>query len=54
MGAPELVPFGDRTAAEAFARDHGGSVLQLDEIDDALALAPVEVEADPAGGDHEH
>jgi copper chaperone NosL len=54
MGAPELVPFGERAAAEAFARDRGGSVQRLDEIDDALVLTPVEIDTDAAGQDHEH
>jgi len=52
MGAPELVPFADRTEAEDFARQHGGSVLSLTEISDELVLAPVEFEGD-GGSDAE-
>jgi copper chaperone NosL len=54
MGAPEAVPFGERAAADAFARDYGGSVLRLDEIDDALVLAPVEIDPDAEGAGQEH
>lgn len=32
MGAAEFVPFSDRTAAEAFARDHGGEILAFADI----------------------
>ncbi len=46
MQAPEIVPFATRAAAEAFAARHGGEVLRLAEIPDALVLAPVEFEAD--------
>ncbi|MFP7674671.1 nitrous oxide reductase accessory protein NosL [Marivita sp. S0852] len=46
MGAPELVPFSDRTAARDFAADHGGAVMTLDEIPDAAVLAPVELVQD--------
>lgn len=45
MGAPELVPFADRAAAERFTLAHGGTVLALDEIDDRLVLEPVEFDA---------
>ena len=41
MGTPELVPFSDREAAEAFAALRGGAVMTLDEIPDAVVLAPV-------------
>ena len=43
MGAPELVPFSDRTAAQGFAAIHGGAVMALDEIPDAAVLAPVDL-----------
>jgi len=49
MGAPELVPFAVRTAADAFIRDHGGAVLRLAEVPDALVLAPVEFATDADG-----
>lgn len=32
MGAPEAVPFGEREAAEAFARRHGGRVVGWEQI----------------------
>ena len=38
MDAPEFVPFADRSAAEAFARDRGGVVLALSEITAKQAL----------------
>ncbi len=40
MGAPEVVPFADRPAAERFAAAHGGRVVGLDDIPDAAVLAP--------------
>lgn len=49
MGAPELVPFGKREAADAFVREYGGLVRRLDEIEDALVLSPVDMDADKAG-----
>jgi copper chaperone NosL len=49
MGAPELVPFTERSAAEAFVRQHGGTILALAEIDDAEVLAPVEFTLDAEG-----
>jgi copper chaperone NosL len=49
MGAPELVPFTGRSAAEAFVRQHGGAILGLTEIDDAEVLAPVEFTLDAEG-----
>lgn len=59
MGAPELVPFADRAAADAFIAAHGGEVLRLAEVPDAAVLAPVEFATDangnfvpPAGAAH--
>ena len=49
MGAPELVPFSDRAAAEAFVARHGGKVLQLALIPDEAVLAPVEFRLDEEG-----
>lgn len=48
MGAPEIVSFADPAAAAAFAAEHGGSVMDLDDIPDSAAIAPV---ADPGGDD---
>ncbi|GIL01292.1 MAG: NosL copper chaperone [Alphaproteobacteria bacterium] len=44
MGAPELIPFSRREAAETFAARHGGQVMALAEIPDAAVLAPVETD----------
>ena len=41
MGAPELVPFADAGAAQAFAAANGGQVAALDVIADADVLTPV-------------
>jgi copper chaperone NosL len=46
MGAPELVPFSDRDAAQSFAAANGGAVMTLDEIPDTAVLAPVELVQD--------
>lgn len=43
MGAPELIPFSDRKAAEAFASANGGQVSALSEIPDSAVLSPVEI-----------
>jgi len=51
MEAPELVPFSDRSAADAFVARHGGQILRLAEIDDGDVLAPVEFEDDIGEGD---
>ena len=51
MGGAEIVPFGTREAAEAFARDKGGTVRGFDE------LTPDEVlggEAEQGEGAHAH
>ena len=49
MGAPELIPFSDHVAAEAWAAEHGGRVLALGEIPDTEVLAPVEFATDAEG-----
>jgi copper chaperone NosL len=49
MGAPELVPFTTRGAAETFAAKHGGEILPLDAIPDEVVLAPVEFALDADG-----
>lgn len=46
MGAPELVPFSDRDAAQSFAAANGGAVMTLDEIPDTVVLAPVVLDQD--------
>jgi len=40
MGAPELVPFSERRAAEAFAAANGGQVLRLEQVPDDAVLGP--------------
>lgn len=42
MGAPEIVPFAELSAALAFANRHGGRVAALHEISGNEVLAPVE------------
>ncbi|MBV2361585.1 nitrous oxide reductase accessory protein NosL [Thalassococcus sp. CAU 1522] len=41
MGAPELVPFSDPAAAEAFRADNGGTVMRVAQIPDEAVMAPV-------------
>jgi copper chaperone NosL len=43
MGAPELVPFKDRQAAETFAAVHGGTVVTFKEIPVDAVLGAVEI-----------
>jgi len=51
MGAPELVPFADAGAAQAFATAQGGQVVTLDQIADTDVLSPLADEAAPGPGD---
>jgi copper chaperone NosL len=51
MGAPEIVPFADRAAADAFARANGGAILSLDEIPDEVVLTPVALDGDAEDDD---
>lgn len=44
MGAPELVPFASAEDARGFVGQHGGEVLQIDQIGDEMVLGPVEVD----------
>lgn len=51
MGAPEIVPFADRASASKFTAKNGGSIVSLDGIPNAAALAPVDLDIplkDPA------
>ena len=41
MGAPELVPFSDPTAASAFATQNGGAVMDVAAVPDSAVIAPV-------------
>ena len=53
MGAPEFIPFADRTAALRFAAVHGGTTIPHGDLTDAMVLAPVEVElGTESAGDH--
>lgn len=49
MGAQELVPFSEHSAAAEFAGLNGGKVLTLEEIRDDMVLAPVEFATDKNG-----
>ena len=49
MGAPELVPFGARSDAEAFALSRGGTVKRYADIARNDVLAPVEIGHLPGG-----
>lgn len=49
MGAPELIPFADRAAAENFVARNGGEVLPLLSVSDEAVLAPVEFRLDVEG-----
>lgn len=49
MGAPELVPFSDRAAAQAFVTRAGGELLSLEAVPDETVLAPVEFDVDSDG-----
>ncbi len=42
MGAPEFVPFSDKEKALEFAKERGGELLSLDDIDAEMVLAPVD------------
>lgn len=48
MGAAEAVPFGDRTAADAFVTAHGGRVVRMSEIPQTYVLG-----SDASTGDAE-
>ncbi len=43
MGAPEIVPFADRTVAEAFALRNGGAVMAYPDIPDDAVFAPIDL-----------
>ncbi|MCA8883851.1 MAG: nitrous oxide reductase accessory protein NosL [Rhodobacteraceae bacterium] len=45
MGAPEIVPFADERAADAFVGRYGGAVVTLDTIPDGAALDPIDLDA---------
>ncbi|HFQ15861.1 MAG TPA: copper resistance protein CopZ [Rhodobacteraceae bacterium] len=53
MGAAELVPFGSRAGAEAFAKARGGRVARLDEIRNEDVLAP-DSDAPDTDGDSDY
>ena len=43
MGAPEAIPFGERSAAEKFVARHGGRIVGFAGIPGDYVLSPVEV-----------
>jgi copper chaperone NosL len=51
MGAPETVPFADRSHAEAFAKQHGGQVVAFNGVPTDYVLADAAVPAH--GGTHQ-
>jgi copper chaperone NosL len=44
MGAPEIVPFASRLAAEEFVATYGGRAVAFDQIPDDAALGPVDLD----------
>jgi len=44
MGAPEIVPFADQSAAEAFIATYGGHAVTFGQIPDRTALGPVDLD----------
>lgn len=44
MGAPEIVPFADPQAAQAFIAIYGGTLMSFDQIPDEAALGPVDLD----------
>ncbi|WP_417423120.1 nitrous oxide reductase accessory protein NosL [Hoeflea sp.] len=48
MGTPEVIPFGTEVAANVFADENGGTVVQLAEIPDAYVLGSTGLDDDPA------
>ncbi len=47
MGAPAVVPFADKTAAQKFIDQHGGRIVSLDEIPVDYVLGMVEIPDNP-------
>jgi copper chaperone NosL len=54
MGAPEAVPFADRSEAVAFAAEHGGEVVSFEAIPQDYVLGPVAEPAAPNDGGRAH
>ncbi len=46
MGAPEMVPFGQKQQAELFAEKRGGTVVRLADIKREMVLSPVEFDGE--------
>ncbi len=44
MGAPEMVPFGQKQQAELFAAKRGGTIMSLADIKREMVLSPVEMD----------
>ncbi len=52
MGAPETVPFAERSAAESFVAEHGGTVVVFADIPADAVLGEVPDSEDPAVQGH--
>ncbi len=52
MGAPETVPFAERSAAESFVAEHGGTVVAFADISADAVLGEVPDSEDPAAHGH--
>lgn len=50
MGAPEVIPFGDRNDAETFTRRNGGRVVRFAEIPEDYVLSPVDAASSAGTG----
>jgi copper chaperone NosL len=44
MGAPEIVPFAEQNATDDFIARFGGSAMSFDQIPDAAAIGPVDLD----------
>jgi len=44
MGAPEIVPFADKVAAQAFIATYGGHAVAFEQIPDDAALGPFDLD----------
>ena len=53
MNEDEAVPFGDEATARAFAEEHGGQVVRLDEVPDAYVMGSGEAHDHDAHESHD-
>ena len=54
MGAPETVPFSDRTAAEKFVAEHGGKIVAFHEVPRNYVLSSESASEEVKGMGHHH